>query len=286
VKGILLAAGQGSRLGPLTFGISKHLLAVHDKPMIYYSLSTLLMTGVSEIALILNPRDSVAYRDLLGDGEDFGVSITYLEQPNSLGIAHGLLLAKDFLEGEGCVLILGDNIFFGTGIGASLEGVASGHGRGGRVFLKPVKNPHEYGVAVLDLHGDEILEIEEKPVLPASNLAIAGLYIFDGDCIALAEELVPSKRGELEITDLLEKYRKRQELKFTLLGRGVMWLDAGTVSRIEAASELIRVVQERDGLLIGSPEEIAFGLGKITDRQLISRTSKFSGSEYGNYFSR
>jgi glucose-1-phosphate thymidylyltransferase len=281
VKGILLAGGAGSRLGPLSIGTSKHLLAIHDKPMIYYSLSTLLMTGVTEIALIHSPRDLAAYKGLLGDGDDFGVSITYIEQVAPQGISQAFLLAKGFLDGDSCALILGDNIFYGAGLGASLGSLAKSHTSGSHVFLKSVSNPRDYGVA--QIQDDHISSVIEKPTNPSSNLAVTGLYFFDGQCVSFAETLEPSSRGELEITHMIDKYRGQHSLNHTVLGRGLTWVDAGTVQRIEEASELIRLIQSREGLMVGSPEEIALGLGTITQRQVSERASRFGNSEYATY---
>lgn len=281
MKGILLAGGAGSRLGPLTVSTSKHLLAIHDKPMIYYSFSTLLMTGVTEIALIHNPRDKSAYEALLGDGSDFGVKITYIEQFKPLGISHAFILAKIFLDGDSCALILGDNIFYGAGLGTSLNAVARDHNNGARIFLKSVSNPQDYGVAQIE--GDVISGVVEKPTNPSSNLAITGLYLFDEKCVSLAESLEPSARGELEITRMIENYMTNGSLSHTVLGRGLTWLDAGTVQRIEEASELIRLLQSREGLMVGSPEEIALGFGKVTSRQVLQRASLLGTSEYAEY---
>jgi glucose-1-phosphate thymidylyltransferase len=281
VKGILLAGGAGSRLGPLTVSTSKHLLAVHDKPMIYYSFSTLLMTGVTEIALIHKPRDKSGYEALLGDGSDFGVKITYIEQAKPLGISHAFILAKDFLDGDSCALILGDNIFYGAGLGTSLHAVAKDHIVGARVFLKAVSNPQDYGVALLE--GDVIASVVEKPANPASNLAVTGLYLFDDKCVSVAASLEPSARGELEITHMIDNYREKNSLSHTVLGRGLTWVDAGTVQRIEEASELIRLIQSREGLMVGSPEEIALGLGNITNEQLSERASTFGRCDYAAY---
>ena len=281
MKGILLAGGAGSRLGPLTVSTSKHLLAVHDKPMIYYSFSTLLMTGVTEIALIHNPRDKLGYEALLGDGSDFGVKITYIEQAKPLGISHAFIVAKGFLDGDSCALILGDNIFYGAGLGTSLHAVAKDHSHGALVFLKSVSNPQDYGVAQLE--GDGIASVVEKPTEPTSNLAITGLYFFDEKCVSMAESLEPSNRGELEITHIIERYRGKNSLSHMVLGRGLTWLDAGTVQRIEEASELIRLLQSREGLMVGSPEEIAFGLRRVSPQQLLQRASVFGDSEYAKY---
>jgi len=284
VKGLLLAGGQGSRLGPLSVSTSKHLLAVHDKPIIYYSLSTLIMTGVTEIALIHSPRDKSAYKVLLGDGSEFGVSITYIQQDTPLGISHAFILAKDFLAGDSCALILGDNIFYGAGLGTSLAEVAKGHTEGAHVFLKAVSNPEDYGVAQVD--GNRIIRVEEKPTSQTSDLAITGLYLFDENCVSIAQKLKPSSRGELEITQVLESYMISGNLNHSLLGRGLIWVDAGTVQRIEEASELIRLIQSREGLMVGSPEEISFGLGLVTKNQVIDRADKLGTSQYGDYLRR
>jgi glucose-1-phosphate thymidylyltransferase len=276
-----LAGGTGSRLGPLTTGVSKHLLPVHDKPMIYYSFSTLLMAGVREIGLVHNARDKPALEALLGDGSAFGVSITYIEQSEPRGLAHGLLISQGFLGGNSFVLVLGDNIFYGAGLGTALRDVVFSHTHGARIFVKRVDDPSAYGVATMR-HG-KLLHVVEKPDKSASNLAVTGLYVFDAESSSIVSELSPSARGELEIVDLINSYADKGAASVTNLGRGLSWLDAGTVEGIHASTELIAIIQQREGLMIGSPEEIAFSLGWIDGDDLTVRAKQFAGSHYGDY---
>ena len=279
MKGIVLAGGTGSRLWPVTKTISKQLLPVYDKPMIYYPLSTLMLAGIREILIITTPKDQRQYKELLGDGTRFGVSLKFEIQSQPEGLAQAFLIGKDFLNGDTCLLILGDNIFHGAGLGQELQKAFPS--KGAHIFTFPVSNPEEYGVLTLSDEGKP-LKIEEKPLKPKSNLAITGLYFFDSRVSQLAERVRPSKRGELEITSLLEIYLDSSELSVTNLSRGTAWLDTGTVESLQNASSYIRTIEHRTGLKIGCIEEIAHSMNWIGDEILFESANSME-NDYGKY---
>lgn len=278
MKGILLAAGTGTRLSPLTIATSKHLLPVHDKPMIYYPISTLILSGVKELAVVVNPEHLDSYKRLLGSGQQWGISITFVEQDSANGLPDGISKAGGFLERQGCAVALGDNIFHGAGMGTTLKSIS--RESGAIIFAHKVSNPSDYGVVELDEAGAP-LRLREKPSDPASSLAIPGLYFFDGSVIDRVGQLKPSSRGELEITDLLASYLKEGLLGVRQIERGTAWFDAGTVDSLSRATEFVRVIQERQGTLIGSPDEAAWRVGNIS-RETLEETAKLSRfSRYG-----
>jgi glucose-1-phosphate thymidylyltransferase len=280
VRGILLAGGTGSRLWPITRAVSKQLMPVFDKPMIYYPLSTLVMSGVREILVITTPDDQDQFRRLLGDGSQFGLRLEYVSQERPEGIAQAFILGADFIGTESVALVLGDNIFHGVGLGRQL----ADHGDpiGGRVFAYQVANPQEYGVVDFDADG-RVLSIEEKPARPKSRYAVPGLYFYDNRVVDIARKLTPSARGELEITGVNEVYRETGELSVTVLDRGTAWLDTGTFTSMMQAAEFVRVVEERQGLKIGCVEEVAWRAGLIDDAQLRALAEPLTKSGYGDY---
>lgn len=280
-KGIILAGGSGTRLWPITMGVSKQLLPVYDKPMIYYPLTALMLSGIREIAIITTPDDQVQFQRLLGDGSQWGLSLTYLVQPSPDGLAQAYLLARAFLAGAPSAMVLGDNIFFGHGL-PDLLNAAAGRDSGGTVFGYRVADPERYGVVSFDASGQAI-DIIEKPSKPKSNYAVTGLYFLDGDAPDRAAEIKPSPRGELEITDLLEMYLKEGKLMVELMGRGYAWLDTGTHASLLEAANFVRTLQGRQGLLVGSPDEIAFRCGYISRDDLAKRADTFKKSDYGKY---
>jgi glucose-1-phosphate thymidylyltransferase len=275
-----MAGGSGTRLHPLTISVSKQLLPVYSKPMIYYPLSTLLLAGVREFLILTTQADLPLFKNLLGDGHDLGIEIQYASQTEPRGIADGLLIAKDFLRGEPSALILGDNIFYGAGVGETLSTYRTE--LGAAVLTQQVSDPKRYGVIELDNDG-EVLSLEEKPAEPKSSLAITGLYFFDGSASQRAEALRPSSRGELEITHLLEAYRAEKTLTAHLLPRGTAWLDTGTFDSLAQASDFVKVVEQRQGFKISSPEEIAWRLGLIDSTQLGKLANRYAKSDYGIY---
>ncbi|MFE2101979.1 MULTISPECIES: glucose-1-phosphate thymidylyltransferase RfbA [unclassified Streptomyces] len=280
MRGILLAGGTGSRLWPLTRSVSKQLLPVFDKPMIYYPLSTLLMAGVREILIITTPDDQDQFRRLLGDGAQLGLRLEYAAQERPEGIAHALVLGADFIGDEPVVLILGDNIFHGTGLGTRLARYDDL--KGGRLFAYQVANPSAYGVVEFDERG-RVLSIEEKPVRPKSRYAVPGLYFYDNRVVEIAHGLRPSARGELEITDLNRVYLEAGELNVTRLDRGTAWLDTGTFTSMVQASEFVRVIEERQGFKVGCIEEAAWRAGLIDDDRLRELARPLLKSGYGHY---
>lgn len=280
-KGIILAGGSGTRLWPITMGVSKQLLPIYDKPMIYYPLSVLMLTGIREIAIITTPEDQSQFKRLLGNGSQWGVSFTYIVQPAPEGLPQAYLLAEDFLAGAPSAMVLGDNIFFGDGLSAVLA-AADERTKGSTVFGYRVADPERYGVVDFDDDGN-VRSIAEKPAKPASNYAITGLYFLDGRASALAAQIKPSARGETEITDLLELYRAEGALNVELMGRGFAWLDTGTHASLLDAGNFVRTLSWRQGLQIGSPEEIAFLAGWIDRQQVAQRAEKFGKSDYGAY---
>lgn len=280
-KGIILAGGSGTRLYPITRGISKQLLPVYDKPMIYYPLSMLMLAGIREVMVISTPEDIPLFERLLGDGSDYGMVFTYAQQPRPEGLAQALLIAELFLDGAPSCLVLGDNLFFGHDLGKTLEAAAS-RASGATVFGYRVADPQRYGVVQFDRAG-KVLSIEEKPPSPKSNYAVPGIYFYDDKAPTFARELNPSPRGELEITDLNLRYLKENNLHVELLGRGTAWLDTGTFDSFADASEFVRVIQNRQGLKIGCIEEIAWRKGFISASQLEKLGSTMCKNQYGDY---
>ncbi len=284
MKGIILAGGRGTRLFPLTLSVSKQLLPVYDKPMVYYPLSMLMLAGIREILVISTPEDVPLFRRLLGDGKDWGVSFSYAEQSEPRGLAEAFLIGKDFIAGEPVCLILGDNIFFGQGMAERLRNCAR-LTEGAKVFAYPVNDPQRYGVISFDENGRAI-SIEEKPEKPQSKYAVPGLYFYDHQVVQMAESLQPSMRGELEITDLNLRYLEKKQLHVEIMGRGYAWLDAGTHESLLQAATFIQAVEERQGMMISCPEEIAFRMGFIDQDQLRSLALNLSHNRYGDYLMR
>ena len=280
MRGIILAGGTGSRLHPITFGISKQLVPVYDKPMIYYPLSTLILAGIRDILVITAPQDADPFRRLLGDGSQFGVSITYKVQPSPDGLAQAFILGQEHIGSDSVALVLGDNIFYGPGMGAQLGKYVDVDG--GSVFGYWVHNPGAYGVVEFDDSG-RVLTLDEKPAQPKSNYAVPGLYFYDNDVVEIARELKPSPRGELEITDVNKAYLALDKLHVEILPRGTAWLDTGTFDDLNDASNFVRTVQKRQGLIIGAPEEIAWRQGFLSDDELRARAEPLAKSGYGSY---
>jgi len=280
-KGIILAGGSGTRLWPITMGVSKQLLPIYDKPMIYYPISVLMLGGIREIAVITTPEDQSQFIRLLGDGSQWGLSLTYIVQPSPDGLAQAYLLAKDFLAGAPSVLVLGDNIFFGHGLRELLM-IAGARAVGGTVFGYRVADPERYGVVEFDAEG-RVQAIIEKPEVPPSNFAVTGLYYLDGRAPELAAQVKPSARGELEIADLLEIYRAEGTLSVERMGRGFAWLDTGTHASLLDAGNFVRTLEARQGLQVGCPDEIAYRLGWIDKALLAARADTFKKNDYGRY---
>ena len=280
MKGIILAGGSGTRLYPITKGISKQLIPVYDKPMIYYPLSTLISAGINDILIITTPEQQNQFKDLLGDGSEIGVSLSYIEQPSPDGLAQAFTLGEDFIGTDKVALILGDNIFTGSGFDQNLKRLTDPDG--GVVFAYPVSDPERYGVVEFDKNMDAI-SIVEKPSKPKSNFAVTGLYFYDNDVIDIAKNIEPSDRGELEITSVNEEYLKRGKLKVVTMDRGSTWIDTGTFDAMSDAGEFIRVIEKRTGLKIGSPEEAALKQGFISNDQLKAIAEPLRKSGYGEY---
>ncbi len=280
-KGIILAGGSGTRLYPITIGVSKQLLPIYDKPMIYYPLSVLMLAGIREIAIITTPQDQDQFQRTLGDGSQWGLSLTYIVQPSPDGLAQAYILAEDFLDGAPSAMVLGDNIFFGHGLSKLLHEADTASG-GGMVFGYRVADPERYGVVAFDDAGN-VTDIIEKPEVPPSHYAVTGLYFLDATASARAKQVKPSPRGELEITSLLEMYLGEGLLNVKQMGRGYAWLDTGTHGSLLDAGNFVRTLERRQGLQTGSPDEIAFEQGWISEADLRARAAKFAKNDYGEY---
>lgn len=283
-KGIVLAGGSGSRLHPLTVSVSKQLMPVYDKPMIYYPIASLMLAGIRDIQIITTPADQMLFRDLLGDGSQWGLCISYAVQPAPAGIAQAFLIAEDFIAGDPVALVLGDNIFFGHGLPDQLRAAAE-RADGATVFAYHVNDPERYGVVTFDKDGTA-LAIDEKPVDPKSNYAVTGIYFYDQHVVEFAKSLEPSGRGELEITDLNRIYLERGTLNVEVIGRGSAWLDTGTHESLLAAAKFIEIVEKRQGLKISCPEEIAYHSGFIDAEQVRKLAAELEQNEYGRYLLR
>ena len=281
LKGIILAGGTGSRLYPLTKSISKQIMPIYDKPMIYFPIATLMLAGIRDIAIITTPEDQDQFRRLLGDGVQWGLSLTYLVQERPEGLAQAYLLAEDFLDGDSSLMALGDNILFGNGLTAILE-AATGRSSGASVFAYQVKEPSRYGVLGFDDNG-QVNQIIEKPEVPPSNFAVTGLYMFDSTAPAKAALVEPSARGELEIASIIQMYLNEGTLKVEKLGRGYAWFDTGTHASLLDAGNFVRTLLERQTVQIGCPEEIAFEKGWISSQQLLAQAQSMGSSSYGHY---
>ena len=283
-KGIVLAGGSGNRLHPITKGVSKQLLPVYDKPMIYYPISVLMLAGIREILVISTPDDIAGYQRLLGNGSDFGLDIEYAVQPSPDGLAQAFIIGEDFIGDSNVALILGDNIFYGQHFSDNLK-AAIANKSGATIFGYRVKDAERFGVVEFDMEG-KVLSIEEKPIIPKSNYAVTGLYFYDNDVIQIAKSLQPSKRGELEITDINKVYQANGKLRVELLGRGFAWLDTGTHDSLMEAGQFVQTVENRQGLKVACLEEIAFGNGWLSKTMLLEQAEALKKTSYGEYIFR
>jgi glucose-1-phosphate thymidylyltransferase len=285
MKGIILAGGSGTRLYPITSAVSKQLLPIYNKPMVYYPLTTLLLSGIREILLISTPYDLPLFQRVLGTGAQWGISFSYAEQPTPAGLAQAFIIGETFIQQDAVSLVLGDNLFFGQGLSEHLQQIVTEFQRGGVIFAYNVRDPERYGVISFDAHGDP-LDIEEKPLKPKSSLAVPGLYFYDNRVVEIAKNLVPSKRGELEITDINRTYLREKLLRVELLGRGTAWLDTGTPEALLAAANFVEIVESRQNLAVGSPEEVAYRMGYINAEQVERLAHPIRHSSYGQYLLR
>ena len=280
MRGIILAGGSGTRLHPITLGVSKQLIPVYDKPMVYYPLSTLMLAGISDVLIITTPQDAESFRRLLGDGSQFGISLTFAQQPSPDGLAQAFVIGSEFIGSERVALILGDNLLYGPGLGTQLQRYTSLDGAA--VFAYWVSDPESYGVVEFDARGNAV-SLEEKPIRPKSNYAVPGLYFYDNDVVDIAGSLVPSSRGEYEITDVNRSYLDAGRLQVEVLPRGTAWLDTGTFDQMTDAADYVRTMERRTGLRIGVPEEVAWRQGFLGDDDLRARAEKLMKSGYGAY---
>jgi glucose-1-phosphate thymidylyltransferase len=285
MKGIILAGGSGTRLYPVTLTISKQLLPVYDKPMIYYPLSALMLAGIREILIISTPHDLPLFRSLLGDGSDYGISLSYAEQPSPDGLAQAFIIGREFVGSDSVALVLGDNIFYGAGLTSHLR-IAANRDEGATVFAYHVDDPQRYGVVVFDSETREAIDIAEKPLKPRSNWAVTGLYFYDNAVLDIAAAVKPSARGELEITDVNREYMRRGKLRVTSLGRGFTWLDTGTHDSLHDAASFVKTIEQRQGMKVMCPEEIAFDLGYLSSEETLAAAERMGKSDYANYLRR
>ena len=280
-KGIILAGGSGTRLWPLTIPVSKQLMPIYDKPMVYYPLSVLMLAGICDILVITTPEDRNAFERLLCDGSQWGIKISYAEQPHPNGLAQAFIIGEQFINGEGCALVLGDNIFYGRGLTSMLHEAVS-RDCGATVFGYPVDDPERYGIAEFDKNGN-VISLEEKPKYPKSNCAIVGLYFYDHHIVDIAKKIKPSTRGEFEITDINKVYLTQRQLKVEVFGRGFTWLDTGTHDNLLEAANFVQIIQKRQGLMISCPEEIAWRKGLISLQSLKKLAEPLKKTAYGKY---